>query len=118
MFLTKLAAALIKGGKIILPYALGISAITPTKKDDVIIGKAEDTITKIADLLIVSETMGQVLKLEGVQKLDGIESLVRELILKSEILLNKNIVDEVKFAAAVRGIASNVADLLKSVEEK
>jgi len=118
MFLKTLATALLKGGKVILPYVLGISALTPTKKDDAVVAKAQDTLTQIGDLLLIGETFGAALKLEGPQKLDGIEAMVREVIRKSEVMLGKDVADEVKFAAAVRGIASNMADLLKSVKEK
>src|SRR5262245_7695166 len=117
-FLVKLAQLLIKGGKVAMPYAQGISALTPTKKDDAIVARASDTLTQLGDLTVYAQVAGEKLKLEGAQKLLIIEDFAREAIMKSELMIGKEIIDEEKALAAMRGIQSNVADLMKSVKVK
>lgn len=118
MFLKNLVSNILKGGKLVLAYATGISALTPTDKDDRAVQYASDTFTKIADLIVTSQTFREVLSLQGPQALDAIQPLVTQLILQSELLAGKEIADQDKFAAAVKGIASNVVDLLNAVKQK
>lgn len=118
MFLKSLVSNILKGARIALVYGAGISALTPTGKDDRVVQYANDTFSKIADLIVTSQTFREVLSLNGPQALEGIQPLVTQLILQSELLVGKEIADQDKFAAAVKGIASNLVDLLNSVKQK
>lgn len=81
--------------------------------------KITDDFTKIAGAIVTVETVVTAVgnpALSGPDKLRAAVPLVAQVIQQSEIMVGHKIKDEAKFTKAVEGIASNMADLLNSLE--
>ena len=115
-WLKKLGEVAKVGSSIIPVWGPLISAVIPGEKDDKILARVDDTWSQIAGVVVTAEQMGAAIKAPGVQKLDMAAPSVAQLILRSSALAGKKVKDAAKFEAAVKGVASNVADLLSALE--
>ncbi len=75
-------------------------------------------LTALAGIIQQVEVMGQALALSGPQKLTAAAPAIAQIVLRSDLMIHHNIKDQAKFASAISGLASNVADLLNSLEDK
>lgn len=119
-FLKKFGQAVLKGFQIvegIAPYATPIvQLVNPGAA-----GKVEKVVGElpaIAGIIQNVEGIGAALSLSGPQKLTAAAPLVAQVILASDLLAKHKIADQAKFQAACTQIASGVADLLSSLEDK
>jgi hypothetical protein len=113
-FLKTLGSILLKGLQIVLGFAPVAEASFPAQAG--VIGLTVDRLQQIADIIVQVEAMGQAITAPGPRKLVMAAIPVEQIILASSLLVNHTIADPVKFKAAVSGIASNMADLLNSLQ--
>lgn len=118
-FLKKFAATALKVVGVasgFLPLVQGAVAGTPAANT---VQQITDDFTKIAGCVVTVETVITAVgnnALTGPDKLRAAVPLVAQVIQQSEIMTGRKIHDEAKFTKAVEGIASNMADLLNSLE--
>jgi hypothetical protein len=115
-FLKRFGAAVLKGLQIVTGLGPVIAQYVPGAAGTVAIVTSD--LAAIADILQQTEVMGQALALPGAQKLKAAAPLVEQIVLKSALLAHHKIADETKFKSAIEGIASNMVDLLNSLEDK
>ena len=95
------------------------AAAIPGTKDDAAIKRVQDGLTEVAQWVTITEGMfASVQQSTGLEKLNAATAFVAQVIQRAEFMAGKEIMDEARFAAAVRGITSNVADLLSSLKPK
>ena len=77
-----------------------------------------DKLTQIGNMVLIAEGMfaGTATATTGADKLKAVTPFVAQIIQASELVAGKKIKNEVLFTSACTGIASNVADLLNSLE--
>lgn len=115
-FLKAFGAAVLKVTQIVGGLAPMVTQYVPQSAG--VVGVVTSDLSQIAGIIGQVEVMGQALALGGSDKLKAAAPAVAQIILRSDLLATHKIKDEAKFAAAVNGIASNMADLLNSLEDK
>ena len=118
-FLKKFGRVLVKVIGVVVGVGPIIGAAIPGEKDDRLIGKVKDTLQEIADLVLITEGMfAGISDASGLQKLAAASPFIAQIIQRSELMANREIMDEAKFAAAIQTITSGMADLLNSLKDK
>lgn len=118
-FLKKFGVLLVKVIGVVTGFGPVLGAAIKGEKDDRLIGKVKDTLQEIADLVLITEGMFAGIAVEqGLAKLDAASPFVAQIIQRAEFMRGKEIMDEDKFAAAIRVITSGFADLLNSLKDK
>lgn len=74
-----------------------------------------DTLGKLEAVIVNAEAFGSALGLAGTDKLKAASGPITQILL-SDFLAGRKIADKQKFATAAAGIASNLADLLNSLD--
>jgi hypothetical protein len=104
-FLTKLATILLKAGSVIT----GFSPLVPSQMSG--------TLDKIAEIIVIAETIGQTLQLKGPDKLKMAAPLIANIILKSELLIDKKIRNQDLFNESIEQLTSGFVGVLNSLDE-
>lgn len=115
-FLKAFAAAALKVTQIVTGIGPLFANAVPQSAG--IVQVVTSDLSTIAGIVQQVEIMGQALTLSGPQKLTAAAPAVAQIILRSDLMATHKIKDEAKFTAAVNGLASNMADLLNSLEDK
>lgn len=115
-FLARLGTIILKFTEIAAGIAPIVSAAAPQAAPAITLVTSE--LTQIASVVQQAEVFGQALKLPGAQKLTGAAPSVAQIILQSALLANHKIADQARFTQGVNSIASGVADVLSSLEDK
>lgn len=110
-FLKKFGAILLK----ITAIASGVQFLLPPQAQPTAAMILNDLNQLIAVITVV-EAAGQATGASGADKLKMATPLIAQAILQSQFMIGKKIADEAKFKAACQGIASNLADLLNSLD--
>lgn len=117
-FLKKLGQIIATGLKVVnnvsgfIPYIPGLPAQVGS-----IVTEVKSDLGAMASAIVGAEVIGNALALPGTDKLRAAVPGVEQVILASEVMRHRKIKDEAKFKAAVAGLASNMADLLNSLED-
>lgn len=115
-FLKKFGAIALKVTQVAIGVAPVVSQIAPSTAPAV--STATDGLSLIAQIIMQVEVAGQALALPGTDKLKAAGPLVAQAVLASSLMAGKKIADPELFRKATEGIASSVADLLNSLDEK
>lgn len=115
-FLSQIGKAILTGAG----YVARFEGLIPASVSNSVPGlvKIEDDISKIANIIIDVEAMGQALSITGPDKLKAAGPLVSQIILKSSILVNHEIADQALFTKGCASIGSGFADVLNSLKSK
>ena len=96
-----------------------IGSMIPGDKDDRVIGKVRDTLDQITDFVLITEgVFASIKSATGLDKLNAATPFIAQIIQQSEFMLKREIMDEEKFAEAIRTITGGFADLLNSLKDK
>lgn len=109
-FLKKLGATLLTIGKTILN-------IGPMLVPVLIPGSTGTEISALLAAIVQVETIGQTIGLTGAQKAAAAAPTIAQMFLNSTLLAGKTPKNPAAFAAAMQGIAGNVADALNAFDE-
>lgn len=110
-FLSRLGQILLTATKIIT----GLGPILPQFQPQV--NKATDTLEKVSGIITSVEIFGQVLGTPGADKLKAAAPLVAQVLLQSDMLVDKKIKDHALFVQGATKIADGMADVLNSLED-
>lgn len=115
-FLTQIGRAILTGATLVARFEglipSSISSSVP------VLAHIEDDVSKIANIIVNVEAIGQALNVPGSDKLKVAAPLVSQVILKSSILANHSIDNESLFTAGCTKIADGFADVLNSLKVK
>ncbi|KKL90687.1 hypothetical protein LCGC14_1902210 [marine sediment metagenome] len=118
-FLKKFGVLLVKVIGVVTGFGPLLGAAIPGEKDDRLIGKVKDTLQEVADLVLITEGMfAGIAGATGLEKLNAASPFVAQIIQRAEFMVDKEIMDEDKFAEAIRTITGGFADLLNSLKDK
>lgn len=117
-WLKKLGSIAKMSSQLIPVFGPLVASIIPGEKDDRIVTRVTDTLGQVGNVIAQAEIFSAALSLPGAQKLEAAAPSVAQLILQSSLLAGKKVKDPARFEAAVKGLASNVAEILSSVEEE
>jgi len=110
-FLSVLGKILVTGSKIVT----GLGPMLPIPQSTAI--RLQDTLAKIAEIVVSVEAFGTILNTPGPEKLRAASPLVGQIILQSDLLTGKKIDDPVLFQKGIASITSGMADVLNSIKD-
>jgi hypothetical protein len=87
-------------------------------RGDAVIDKVSDTLNKVAEIVVITESIGVALSLDGPNKLQAATPLVTQLILKSDLMIGKKIDDQAMFTEGVQDMVNSVVKILNSIKDK
>lgn len=114
-FLKKLGGILLKIGQIVVGFGPMLSTAIPQIAGAVQVVSRD--IAAIAQIIMNVEAIGAVLGIAGPDKLRAAAPLVAQIVLQSEILVNKTIANPELFQKGCTEIAGGMADILNSLDE-
>ncbi len=117
-FLKSFGEAMLRGTSIVTGLAPMIAPVANiiAPGSGAAITVVTDTFVAIIEKICLVETIGQQMGAPGAKKLELATPLVAQVILASPLLRDKKVIDQAKFDGAVKGLSSNMADLLNSLE--
>lgn len=114
-FLSKLGNALRIGLQISNVEIPLIAPYLPANVSNIVI--AADNLANMGNVVITTEQMfANTPGVTGEMKLQAASPFVAQIVQQMSLISGKKILDPAKFQAAVKGLTSNMADLLNSVE--
>ena len=110
-FLKKLGTILLKTGQVVT----GLGPIFPSQQTT--ITKVQDTLAKIAELVVSMEAIGAALGTTGADKLKAVTPLVSQAILQSDLMTGKKIDNPDLFNSGTSKITDGMVDILNSLKD-
>ncbi len=115
-FLQKLGTILLKVTQVITGFQ-PIQQVTYPQAGN-IVTKIISELSMLSALVVQAEAMGQALGIKGPDKAKAIAPLVAQMVLQSEMMVNRKISDPVKFQAGCQELGGAIADILNSLDDK
>lgn len=105
----------IASGRALLPIAGVIASVTKSGRDDRIVNVVNDSFGEIENVLALAEAVGEIRGDSGLMKLTTATPMVASIILKSAIMVGREVEDSGKFSSGCSDLASAIVKIVNSL---